>query len=405
MSLGKTTHSLALCLTVVGLVCPPGHAEGGAIAQIVQGLTDRLERVQYANGMLAGAWPGEEAYTGSIVSGLVAAYELTCDEEARVAAIAGGDFILRAASGNYYGDEAYALMCLSRISANRTKNHWRSALVAFYGNVRTRTAGGTPGYVAQFDQTELSRAVFYLAHHTMAAFYVDAPDKAIWRDALVDFLARTGDDSTGFPVMALALATWALANTGPLDATPVDPDSVGDPYWRDVTLAELPDLLRDHQVVEGPLGGGFYGRFDHGNGAQGLAVAGYADDLVFGALGLLAVSVAVEVSNVDTGIVRARNALVATIGDDGVVPQHLWYGGDTYLLYAGYALRAVAGLTAPADVDLSNSVDAFDLAALAANWQTETCQECGPCNRADTNADGHVDEIDLQVLGDSWLVH
>jgi len=368
------------------------------MAEVLGALSDRLERTQYDSGMLAGAWPGEEAYSGSI-----AAYELTCDEGSRAAAISGGEFILRAAAGNFYGDEAYALAGLSRTSENSMQNSWRSALVEFYENVRERAQGSTAGYVSQFDQIDLSRAVFYLAHQTIAAFYVDAQDKEIWRQALLAFLTRVDDDSTEFPVMALALATWALANIGPLDGALVDPDSEGQAYWRDVTVEELPGLLLAHQVVEGDLAGSFYGRFDHNDGGQGVAVAGYADDLAFGALGLMAASRIIEDSAIDVAIVRARNALVGTIGDDGVVPQHLWYGGDGYLVYAAYALRALAELAAPADVDLSNSIDIQDLAALAGSWRRDQCRQCCSCNRADINRDGHVDVIDLQLLGDSWL--
>ena len=403
MPRNRTRYGLALALLAWGLVQLPGLAEAAGIAEALGALSGRLERRQYESGVLAGAWPGEEAYTGSIVAGLVTAYELTCDEGSRGAAISGGEFILRAASGNYYGDEAYALACLSRTSEKSMKNSWRSALVDFYKNVRKRTQGGTSGYASQFGQTELSRAVFYLANHTVAAFYIDAQDKEIWRQALLTFLARVDDDSTEFSVMALALATWALVNTGPLDGTLVDPDSEGAAYWRGVTLEELPGLLLAHQVTEGDLAGSFYGRFDHDDGGQGLAVAGYADDLAFGALGVIAVNRIVEDPVVDTAIIRARNAFVGTIGADGVVPQHLWFGGDGYLLYAAYALRALAELAAPADVDLSNSVDALDLAALAGSWRAEECWQCGACNRADINRDGRVDGIDLQLLGDRWL--
>lgn len=399
----KTRLQLMASLLVWGLAQLPSLAGAAEIGDVVAFLSGRLERGQLDNGMLAGAWPGEEAHTGSMVASLVHAYELTCEESHKLAAVSGGDFILEAAAGNYYGDEAYALACLSRIDDREKQNLWRAALAGFYRNVRELAEGSTAGYISQFDQTELSRAIFYLANHTIAAFYVGAEDKGIWRSGLLRFLARVDDDTTGFPMAALGVATWALAKTGPLDDSLVDLDGEGVAYWRDKTLANLPTDLLGHQVSEGDLAGSFYWRFDHGDGGQGVVAAGYVEDLAFGALGLVAVGTVIEDPRIDEAIVCARNAFLDAIGEDGVVPEHLWYGGDGYMVYTAYALRALTELAAPADLNLRGGVDAMDLAVLAARWRDEDFQGYCSCDRTDINRDGHVDVVDLQILTDSWL--
>ena len=90
---------------------------------------------------------------------------------------------------------------------------------------------GTGGYISQFSSIEPSTAVFYIAHHVAAAYYVSAIDRLTWRPALINYLAKVDDTSSAFPVLALGMATWALASTGPLDNTLIDPSGAGAPYW------------------------------------------------------------------------------------------------------------------------------------------------------------------------------
>lgn len=403
MVCNKARSGLAFLLWIGGLVLSPGIVTAAEIGEVLTSLGNWLGTTQYDGGMLAGAWPGEEAYTGSIVAGLTAVYEMTLDESYEAAAVAGGEFILRAANGNYYGDEAHALACLSRISQDETQNVWRSAITEFYQNVKDKAQGGTVGYVSQFEETQLTRAVFYLAHHTVAASYVDAEDKDIWRESLLTFLAQVDESSTHFPVMALAVATWALAETGPLDDALVDVAGDGTPYWQGVTLADLPRLLASHQVTEGDLAGSFYGQFDHGDGGQGVAEAGYAEDLALAVLGLAAANEIVPDPAIDVILAEARDVLVTQIGSFGFVPQHLWYGGDAYLFYSAYALRALAKVTPVTDIDLRGGVDGADLAVLASHWRSDKCRQCCACSRADVNRDGRVDGFDLKALGVGWL--
>ncbi len=323
-------------------MCPRvGRAqEASDVVDAARVVASRLALGQVQGGPFEGSWSDEEAYTGTIVAGLVRAYEVTCDEETKVAAVAGGNFILRAAAGNYYGDEAYALMCLSAISEDESLDVWRLALNDFYGSVSRRAEGGTEEYVAQFGEADPSVAVFYLAHHTVAAFYVDAEDKSIWRDALVSQLIQV-DDTAESPVMALGMATWALALTGPLDDSPVDPNGRGAPYWSGVTLEGLPELLLTQQVPDGEHAGSFYWRLDHTNGGFGGPPEGYTEELAAGALGLSAADEAIPDLEIEAAIELTRDCLVSSINEDGGVRQHLTLGGEAYFYEAAGVLRAL----------------------------------------------------------------
>ncbi len=337
----RTRVVVLFCVLGIALSQPAVAAGESETLQAVRAITDRLVGSQLAGGPLEGAWPDEEAYTGSIVAGLVDAYGVTADEDAWVAALVGGNFILRAAAGNYYGDEAYALMCLSRKSEDDTTDTWRFALEEFYGSVSLR---GTQGYISQFERADPSVAVFYLAHHTVAAFYVDAEDRELWRQALIDGLVKVEDDSAEAPVMALGIATWALASTGTLGDSPLDPDMPETSYWYARTLGDLPELLLTHRIPEGELAGSFYWRFDHGSVFIGGPPGGYTDELVSSALGLAAVADVEDDPEIEAAIRQIRDLLVGSVVVDGMVRQHLTLGGEAYHSEAAGVLQALAHL-------------------------------------------------------------
>ena len=251
----------------------------GALASPTLDSVDAVATWLYANqdqapGSLAeGSWPLEGEYTGSIVTGLVEAYHRTCADAYKQAALLGGEYIRErdGVSGLIYlgyGDDALAFAKLSSISPDPQDNQWRTDLADFYQYVRESLhADGylsTAGFISYyFAETEPSTAVFYLAHHAIAAYYVDAMDKEVWRDSVRAYLSQVTDDTAHYPVWALGAATWALAQTGPLDATPVKTLGLGEPYWVGRTLADLPALLLSHQKVGGPYEGSFFWRFDH----------------------------------------------------------------------------------------------------------------------------------------------
>lgn len=216
------------------------------IGEAIKATADRLEAEQQKRGN----WPQEEDYIGSTVAGMVSAYGVTCDSVHKGSAELGGDYILKA--GKAYEDEVFALTRLSEIADDPCENDWRTAVSNFYYNVKNRQ-GGTEGYISgRLGALEPSTAVFYLANAVVAAYYVEAEDKQIWRDGVISYLAQV-DDSSVYPVLGLGAATWALAQTGDMNSTPVDSNGTGRPYWNDVNLADLPDLLLSHQVPDGQL--------------------------------------------------------------------------------------------------------------------------------------------------------
>ncbi len=373
------------------------------VGQAIESISDRLDVEQIKTGVLAGSWATEASFTGSIVAGMASAYEKTCNSAYKDSAELGGAFILSSASGNFYGDEAFALTGLSQIADDPANNAWRTAVGDFYDNVKN-SGDGTEGYISWFLGTEPSTAVFYLAHYTVAAFYVDAEDRQIWRQGLIDWLAEVDDESSDFPVMALGVATWALAQTGPLDATLVDPSGTSKPYWNLVTLAELPDILISHQIAVGdPNAGIFYWRFDHGDGGSGGIVSGYTEDTIFGTLGLAAASGADPALEMDEAIFAGRHALLDGIGPGGMVWERLSQEDGVYYAYAGEMLTVLAKLIISGDINLDGGVDFPDFAAFADNWHSSDCVACSWCNCSDLNHNGDVDFSDFKIIADNWL--
>jgi len=373
------------------------------VGQAIESISDRLDVEQIKTGVLAGSWATEASFTGSIVAGMAGAYEKTCNSAYKDSAELGGAFILWSASGNFYGDEAFALTGLSQIANDPTNNVWRTAVSDYYHDVK-HSAGGTVGYISSFGGTEPSTAVFYLAHYTVAAFYVGAEDRQIWREGLIDWLAEVDDDSSYFPVMALGVATWALAQTGPLDATLVDPSGTSKPYWNLVTLAELPGILASHQIGAGdPHAGTFYWRFDHGDGGSGGIVSGYTEDTIFGTLGLAAASSVDPTLEMDEAIFTGRRVLLDGIGPWGMVWERLSQEGLVSYAYAGEMLTVLAKLVIPGDLNLDGGVDLPDFSAFANNWRNSDCVPCSWCNCSDLSHNGDVDFSDFKIIADNWL--
>lgn len=290
---------------------------------------------QIKGGELAGAWTGEEDFTGTLLTGVLSVTSrFPHNAQFQQALILAGQRVL--SHPNLFGDEAFALTCLSAAAANPSDNPFRAALARFYGIVKN-AEGGTERYVAEYADAERSVAVFYLAHHVLGAYYVDATDKVLWRDTLLRLLSQV-DDSAEYPVTALATATWALAQTGPLDATPIGDSRVGP--WGGKTLADLPMMLLSHQVPKGPANAGsFYWRFDHaGEGA------GFTEDTVFGLLGLRAAVADAKGAPspaIESAIAAARTALAEGIGGSGKMYEHLSGDGALHYSYAAEVLAAL----------------------------------------------------------------
>jgi len=383
-----------LCAIVVTLVACVQAAEGGYISQAVPLAGDRLVSEQDERG----SWPGEDGYVGSIVPGLLNAYRLTGTEAYKTAAEAAGEFILDSSGGNYYGDEAYALTRLSEYSDNPQDNTWRSSLRGFYNVIAD---WGTQDYIDAFAAAEDSLAVFYLAHHAVAAHYVDNVDRLVWRDGVISALGQV-EDGDDYPVMSLGVAVWALAQTGPMDATPVYPEAPSGSYWDGVTLADLPGLLASHQVPVGQEHAkSFYWRFDHTNGGfPGHEVAGYTEDAVFAALGLIAAQQADPTLDFTDRVRDARVALAAGAGTDGRVYEHIWLGGEQYHAFGGELLHAMPATAVPGDANWDGEVGVQDLAILATNWLLSPAV----WEQGNFNGDTIVNVQDLAILASNWGV-
>jgi hypothetical protein len=275
-----------------------------------------------------GTWYREKDFTGSIVAGLVRAYEATANDAYLRAAKKGATYILSSAGGNFFGDEAYALVRLSEVTGDVA---YEDAVRDFYNGLETTE------YMSGFDATDRSNAVFYIAHHVVAAYLVGATDAGIWRQGLMQSLALIDDDVAFYPVMSLGVATWALAQTGPIDDSKIDPDGMGEFYWIDVRLSDLPGMLSTHQVSSGDRVGSFYYRLDHSRGPAPEA-DGYTEDTIYGLLGLVAAADAGW--DFDQEIQNARSVLSIAVTDNNVLRCHIWSWSPLHYTYGGEMLQA-----------------------------------------------------------------
>jgi hypothetical protein len=336
---------------------------------------------------------------------MASGYKLDCDPVYKASAALGGDYILKGAQCqcNFYGDDLVALIRLSEISTDPCDLLWANVVSDFYYCVK-HDPNGTEGYISGYAEIDPSTAVFYLANHVVAAYYVDAEDKQMWREGLVNYLAQVDDDSSDFPVMALGIATWALAQIGDMNSTPVDPNGTGRPYWDGVTLADLPVLLLSHQVPTGEeFAGSFYWRFDHTNGGSSSFTSGYTEDTIFGTLGLFAAFQANPALDIEQQILAARQTLIDGVYETGVVYEHLWLQGSIYYAFAGEMVYVLSELIIPGDLNLDGGVNFIDFAFFASNWLCSGCAFCPWCNRADINRSGEVDYFDVKIIADNWL--
>jgi len=300
---------------------------------------DMVEYVLVADRLVAdqvgGTWPGEEWFTGSIAAGLVRAYEQTHNPAYKVAAEAAGTYMIAAEAGNYYGDSAYALTRLSQINDDPADNDYRDAATGFYDVL---WAGNVPYFIDDIvaNAWDAGTAAFYVAHHVLAAYNVDAVEKEEWRDGLMDILALVTDDNdiagphgTIYPVQALGLGVWALAATGNDALIPdLNPLPTGTSPLAGMTLDDLMEFLLTQQVPAGePGAGGFYWRFDHAGitpPVPGLVPgnAAFMEDTVYGVLGLMSAYDATGDPRYSAGIDLGRALTTTGIDENGVVYAH-----------------------------------------------------------------------------------
>jgi hypothetical protein len=304
-----------------------------------------LEHSQLKEGARMGMWPSEPSFAGPPTAGLTCAYQWIGDRVYLEAAERGGEYILWIgdSTGHLLGDESYALAGLSELSENPEENRWRSTLTRFYNGLHSQGGITTAGYIDLLTQGDPSHNVFYLAHHTVTAHYVDDADKEVWRTALIRCLASV-DDRSSYPVQALGVATWALARTGELGETVVDSADSGS-CWSGVMLKDLPVLLLSHQIPDGePFAGSFYWHFDHADPEIDVVAGGWTEDAIFGTLGLVAAASGQQGEDAE-GLKKAVEAAYAALLEasdaDGKVCGHVSGIGVSYYTYAGELLQTL----------------------------------------------------------------
>ena len=320
---------------------------------------------------ICGCYANEFNYNGPIIAGLLQAYEITDNIAYKEAAERAANFTILMYGPNFLGDEAYGIAKLGKETGNQV---YVDVIRDFYNNLDTYE------YIHGYNDTTPEKATFYLSFHAVASLMVDANDAGIWRQSILEYLPQVGDDLSYFPVMTLGIATWALAQTGPMDDTLIDPFlSKGVPYWEDVTLHDLPELLASHQVLTGEHKGAFYVRFDHTSPGIGYYTSGYTEDTIFGLMGPISsnnyrtdyygeiglVDSSDEVGlydhlstdsndpnrvwDFDEEIQNAREVLAESVqnaNDDnfnnisiGEVFDHIWQGKYTYYFFGGELLE------------------------------------------------------------------
>jgi hypothetical protein len=329
----------ALALSV-GAVAFPLMAPSARAATIIDiksnSAANRLVNIQQGNGSWMGD-PNYADYQGPVVCGLVRAFSDSNNASYKTAAQNGANYIMANSSPNYLGDEVFALMCVSSLQPNPNSNSYRTAATNYYNTTIAGAPGGTSSYinnlVAQYTGAfnEQSQAVIYLAYHTMAADETNATDRAIWRQKLIDTLGNV-DDNDYFPVGALGISTWALAQTGNgLSAgTTITGSST---VLNGMNLSQLPGLLANQMVGIGPGMNNFYYDFGHtGNG--------YTEDAAFALLGLEAAD---KEMNLGYGpmIMNGQMALTSAVDANGATYVDVAQSAPSYNLYAGRFLSAV----------------------------------------------------------------
>jgi hypothetical protein len=326
-------------------------ARAAEISVVMDAIAARLDQKQIKQGLEIGNWDKDWGYNGSIVAGMVDAFECLECPTYKACAVLGGKFILwQARCDSFMGDELYALQRLSMVDDGPERDQWRLVVHRFFDEDVGNRPENVAYYAKLFDEMDPSTAVFYLAHFAVAAHLAGVEGADHWRQAVIDHLARVADDKASFPVMALGVATWALARTGELDETLIGHYD-REPCWEGVRLYDLPALLASHQVPEGEeFAGSFYWRFDHTFGPFPGPLSGYTEDTIYGTMGLVAVAL-LEKNESDCGcderaaaIRAAARILPDGVDADGKVYEHLAREGRSYYAFGGEMLQVLCDL-------------------------------------------------------------
>jgi hypothetical protein len=345
MTHGRMRVTIFLAVLACGWTTVASAAE---ISEVMNAIAARLDQKQIKQGLNVGDWDKDWGYNGSIVAGMLDAFKCLECETYKASAVLGGKFILwQARCDSFMGDELFALQRLSMVDDGPNSDEWRIVVHRFFNEDVGNRPENVAFYVKLFDEMEPSTAVFYLAHFAVAAHLANVEGADHWRQAVIDRLCQVVDGKASFPVMALGVATWALARTGPLDETPIG--GFGrEPFWKDVRLSDLPLMLEGHQVPEGePFAGSFYWRFDHTFGPFPGPLSGYTEDTIYGTMGLVAVAPREEKESDcdcqrwEKSIRAALTVLLEGVDEDGKVYEHLAREGRSYYAFGGEMLQVL----------------------------------------------------------------
>jgi len=300
---------------------------------------------------LDGSWVGETPFTGPIVGGLVNAYQITGNSSYMNSAVLGGSYMMRpgVAIGTYQsntiynfgGEDAYGIQSLSDISANPNSNSYRTALSTYYGYVKNVRAGSTGQFITDLKNGSgnPSDYVASLAQYTVAAAYVNADDKNVWRSALMQAVAdisavHSGPGDNYTPTLDFGIGLWGLAKSGSLDSTVI----TGTGVLSGETLSNLPGELLALQVTSGGQAGSFY--CDWFMGTDTLD-SGFTEDTAWSVSALRAAASAEGTSAYENAIANGQYALSAGVANDGSTFDHIYDPFYQMNLYAGETLIAL----------------------------------------------------------------
>ena len=386
--------------------------------EAVTAIADRLVEKQLVTG--DGSWPvlngvPQGWFTGTMAAGLADAYWMTCISSYKTKAELAGTWILDHTDGcSMFYDDAYALMKLSEINCTPGDNIWRTALVDFYNCVElqpydeTYDKAGTALVIADLEvEVGYPWVVFEVAHYTVAAYYIDTPEKEVWRTELIRLLEGV-NEPYGAQVMMLGVATWALAQTGDLDATPCEVGSPLSTPGMALQLSELPGLLAAYQVSATSPYEDYRDHFItiYNYPVGNVTYSGYTETNMYAAMGLAAADKyagydfrseldrlwAVNMQPVDQNADVWWDAIEIPGTTDNEEHYH----------YAGEYLQYLAATRLPGDTNSLDSVDFDDLVYFADQWLKPL--GCTSCNRADLNRDRKVNLADFAELAQGWML-
>ena len=323
-------------------------ARADAILTAIDAASNGLLTQQSAGGMWSGV--GATGYNGTILSGLVNAYNNTGTASYSTAAQNGATALINAVNangGSYLGDEAYALTQAANLPGNPNSAAERTAVYNFFNATVPANYVNANGYinalVAHYG-TDKTQATIYLSYFTLAAYAVNAPNKADFRTGLISTLGKVADfrsdnsDYQAYPTGALGAAVWALAQTGNgLDSTPLTgPTAPAQDVFGTHTLSQLPGML-DARLVPASH------TFDWLLTDPTHTYVGYTEDTAFGILGLSAADAAAHATTYAADVAAARLALTAAVNTaTGATYDNVLSPASHYGVYAGRTLEALA---------------------------------------------------------------